>query len=177
MWPLTAGSSDDRLFRISLCRGNFFLHVLACSNISFQKTGSEVLTCLFLGIGKNFLLFFHDQLAPLSFFFFCALLPSPPDILRFDNTYSWTRGKKLFYTTEVLQSSGGAMLSRSESSQSAGEEDAVFVNQTWNSNPSEAWHRPQLSCLVVLGVFFSICLLVWILCQVVLLLKCKGNLL
>ncbi|KAK3799926.1 hypothetical protein RRG08_003008 [Elysia crispata] len=55
-------------------------------------------------------------------------------ILRFDNTYSWTRGKKLFYTTEVLEPSGRDNgIPRCESSQSMSDqatagEDAVFVN-------------------------------------------------
>ncbi|GFO27384.1 reverse transcriptase/ribonuclease h/methyltransferase [Plakobranchus ocellatus] len=60
------------------------------------------------------------------------------NILRFDNTYSWARGKKLFYTTEMLEpSTPNQHMPRCESGQSVGEQDGagddqVFVNKAWN---------------------------------------------
>lgn len=41
------------------------------------------------------------------------------DVIRFDNTYSWARGKTMQYMIEVLEPEDGLSVSKSEGSQAS----------------------------------------------------------
>ena len=57
--------------------------------------------------------FSSDMVAHICFIFYCRTIPvasstkvnhlnSLSDILRFDNSYSWTRNKKIFYNVTIV---------------------------------------------------------------------------
>ena len=60
-----------------------------------------------------------------SYLFLSMTFPSPTDVMKFDNSYSWTRSKEVFYSVKLLPPDTELSVP-----QMAAEEDGTGANGT-----------------------------------------------